>query len=82
MIKGNSWKPVDNNLLDNTNIQALLSLNDTLFVGSNQGLFRSDKHTENWKELTNGLPKVITVLSLAAFKNRLFAGSAVGLFHS
>src|SRR5215213_3430283 len=51
--EGKFWDPVIHNLLDNKNILALLSMNDTLFAGTNQGLFRSTDNAGTWEGLTN-----------------------------
>ena len=79
---GNKWKsigqtlPADNvpEAVDpNFNIWDALAVDNTLFVGTSQGLFR---FTDDWKKLP--LPTSHGIRSLAFDGNRLYVGTVVG----
>ena len=76
---GNQWKPIGH-VLQSDNIPArfklkfhiwdALAVDNALFVGTSQGLFRL---TDNWEKLPVSVPHGI--FSLAAAKDRLYVGT-------
>ena len=67
---GKQWSPLNNGLNDRT-ITAITSIRNTVFAGTDRGLYRLDAGT--WKRLSIDPSNKIT--SLAVFENNLYAGT-------
>ena len=76
---GNQWHPIgkglrtDNLPVGNFRIWDALAIDNTLYVGTNQGLFRL---TDDWEKLP--VPTSHGIKSLAVAENRLYAGTICG----
>ena len=66
---GIEWDPLNNGLTDER-ISAVAAIGETVFAGTNQGLYRLDSGI--WRKLSVGTSK--TVYSLAALENHLYVG--------
>ncbi len=82
---GNQWKPIGNDLqtdnmpeagAPNFRIWDALAVDNTLFVGTSQGLFRL---TDKWEKLPIPVPHGI--FSLATAEDRLYVGTAANPPH-
>ena len=80
---GNQWQPIGKGLRTdnppegvnpNFRIGDALAVDNTLFVGTNQGFFR---FTDDWEKLP--VPTSQGIKSLAVAGNRLYVGTVVGL---
>ena len=66
---GKQWSPLNNGLNDRT-ISAITSIGNTVFAGTDQGLYRLS--TSTWERLSDIPSNEIT--SLATFENNLYIG--------
>ena len=66
---GIEWELLNNGLISER-ISALAAVGQTIFTGTNRGLYRLD--SDIWRKLAVGASK--TVYSLAAFENNLYVG--------
>ena len=74
---GNSWTNISSNL-PNLPVNCILyySPNETVFVGTDVGIFYTDSTTTDWSTFNQGLPNVIvTELEYHISSNTLFAGT-------
>ena len=74
---GNSWINISSNL-PNLPVNCILyySPNETVFVGTDVGIFYKDSTTTDWSTFNQGLPNVIvTELEYHINSNTLFAGT-------
>ncbi|MDE0555729.1 MAG: sigma-70 family RNA polymerase sigma factor, partial [Candidatus Poribacteria bacterium] len=73
---GESWAAVNNESLVGKKIQAITAIEDNLFVGTDNGLYR--RHSEGWEQVPiGGVSK--NIRALASAEHRLYAavGAAV-----
>ena len=66
---GIEWAPLNNGLTDER-ISAITAIEDTMFAGTNRGLYRLD--SDIWRKLSIGTSKA--VYSLAVLKSNLYVG--------
>ena len=67
---GKQWTPLDNEIA-NSGINAIDVIENTVFVGTNQGLYRL--HSETWEKLSIDTTKAIRSLSVSG--NNLYVGT-------
>ena len=67
---GKQWTPLNNEMAD-SGINAIVAIENTVFVGTNKGLYRL--HSETWKKLSIDTTKAIR--SLAVSGNNLYVGT-------
>ena len=67
---GKQWTPVNNEIADSI-IMAVVAIENTVFVGTNKGLYRL--HSGTWKKLSIDTQKAIH--SLAVSENDLYVGT-------
>ena len=72
--RGKTWKDVDVELFQGSN--AFIAIQNTLFVGSNTGLYRWN--TGRWERIELPAPEAILVTSAAATKERLYVMASLG----
>ncbi|RPI68612.1 MAG: hypothetical protein EHM47_14310, partial [Ignavibacteriales bacterium] len=68
----------------NREINSILTANDnSIFIGTSSGLYRSDDEGENWSVVNTGIPEAVRIFSiLVTGEGILFAGSSEGLYKS
>ena len=71
---GKQWTPLDNEIA-NSGINAIDAIENTVFVGTNKGLYRL--RSERWEKLTIGTTKAIRSLSTSG--NNLYVGTGSDL---
>lgn len=79
-VDNQEWKSISTGLLKNTDVRALVRESNTgsLFVGTNNGIFRSQDEGKNWVEINKGLTN-LDIYSLAVNeKGYIFAGATEG----
>ena len=72
--KGKTWKDVDVKLFQGSN--AFITMQNTVYVGSNTGLYRWN--TGRWERIILPVPEAILVTSAAATKERLYVMASLG----
>jgi len=75
---GGSWTNISNNLPDTpaNTIQVHPQKPNTLFLGTDIGVFLSENGGQTWQPCTNGLPTVqVTAIALNIKANRVYAGT-------
>jgi hypothetical protein len=76
---GINWKEYNKGLL-NTTIRRFAILNDSLFVGTNEGLFVLNQKTKEWvPKFTNG---PLQVNGMATLGDEMFIGTNQGIYKS
>jgi photosystem II stability/assembly factor-like uncharacterized protein len=79
---GNTWSKV-NTGLTNTTVNALsISSGDTIYAGTNGGVFMTVNNGNNWQAVNNGLSSSLYILSLATNRSRIYAGTDGGVYIS
>lgn len=71
---GKQWTPLDNEIAD-SGINAIAALENTVFVGTNEGLYRL--HPDMWRKLPIDTTKAIRSLSVSG--NNLYVGTGLDL---
>ena len=71
---GKEWTSLDNEISD-SGVNAIAAVENTMFVGTNQGLYRL--RSEMWEKLTIDTTKAIRSLSVSG--NNLYVGTGVDL---
>ena len=72
--EGKQWTPLDNEIAD-SGINAIAAIENTVFVGTNQGLYRL--RSETWEKLAIDTTKAIRSLSVSG--NNLYVGTGLDL---
>ena len=78
---GANWTVLSNGQIYARYNEALAIKDDTVFVGSEQGVFKSTIYDSNWTTINNGLANY-NVLNLSINGNKIYAGTDNGLFVS
>lgn len=80
--KDTSWTKLSSGLPDTIQVFSLIAVGDTIFAGTDRGLFASANNGELWKPSGNGMPPGDFVTSLAEADSSIIAGTFSGIFRS
>ncbi len=73
--RGQSWVRADTGMLDPSRINGFGSLDDTLFAGTDSGVFLSQNEAGSWKPSTGLAKSSGRIICFATLERRVFAGT-------
>lgn len=76
------WTPVSEGLPENVGVNALATVNNALFAGTDAGVYYSTNNGLDWSQSGNGIAPGLSVKSLIVSNMNILAGTTDGVFYS
>ncbi|MGE5351983.1 MAG: VPS10 domain-containing protein [Acidobacteriota bacterium] len=81
-FKDTSWTKVSSGLSDSIQVFSMIAVGDTLFAGTDRGIFISSNNGEQWNAPSGGMAPGEYITGLTATDSSIIAGTLFGLFRS
>jgi hypothetical protein len=82
LLREAEWEVLIEGLPENASVNALMTAEDFLFAGTDQGLFKSADNGSAWEWSGEGMEEGLAVKSLASISTNILAGTSNGIYVS